>query len=270
MLKNVVAHLRDKFAATPLVGVELEFYIHGHENGLAKFLQHISPKLCQLRFDLLKEICEHQFELRTYHTTDVKQLLTDIAKAKDLMFEIAKSYDCTLDFSAKPFLDKAGNAFHIHVNLLDRNSQNMFFMDRSGNNLSETLTYSLGGLCTFMKEHMILFAPNESSYMRYTYNDIHTPTTISWGGNNRSTALRIPDTTLSPQNCRIEHRVPGADCDYDSAVTAILYDIVRGMEKKILPPKKTFGVASDAQYGLEKLPSSLDRAKLLFSPIALE
>ena len=40
---------------------------------------------------------------------------------------------------------------------------------------------------------MIAFAPHENSYARFTPRG-QTPTTISWGANNRTVAVRLPDT----------------------------------------------------------------------------
>ncbi|MDB1135449.1 glutamine synthetase [Candidatus Anaplasma sp. TIGMIC] len=215
------------------------------------------------------ESCVGQYELCMGPDRDVPALLTNLTCVVKRMQDTAAAFNGMLDFSAKPHLDRPGSAFHIHVNLQDKNGTNLFFTDRPGKTMSETLTHSIGGLCAHIKRHMLFFAPNVQSYLRYTHHDIHTPTTVSWGGNNRSTTLRIPDTTLEPEKCRIEHRVAGADCNYVDATAAVLFGIARGLEQKLLPPAKTFGIASDTQYGLERLPLSLSEAIALHVPMEL-
>nr|WP_255453375.1 hypothetical protein [Wolbachia endosymbiont of Atemnus politus] len=47
---------------------------------------------------------------------------------------------------------------------------------------------------------MLVFAPNDDSYLRFQYPDIHTPTTVSWGVTNRTAAIRILN---SGDKCRV-------------------------------------------------------------------
>ncbi|MFV9839056.1 MAG: glutamine synthetase [Aaplasma endosymbiont of Hyalomma asiaticum] len=260
--------MQKKLGMCPVVGVELEFYVKGDADIFDIRLIELGRQLRALNLCVYKETCKNQYEVRTSYTRKISRLLTDLLSAKNILFSTAAEDGIALDFSAKPHLDMAGSAFHVHVNVVDEKAQNLFLIDKPGK-MSEALLHSIGGLCSLMKKHMICFAPKESSYSRYKCPDIHTPTTVSWGGNNRSTALRLLNTTSSHEKCRIEHRVPGADCDYEVAISAILIGIIRGIEQKLIPPPKIFGLASDPQYKLEKLPTSLNEAKSLHAPLSL-
>ena len=268
MLDDIVPYMQKKLGLYPVVGVELEFYVKGDSATFDLQLKELEKQLQTHNLCVCKETCPNQYEIRTLHTGRICRLLTGLLSAKNILSSTAAAYGMELDFSAKPHLDMAGSAFHVHVNVADEKAQNLFFIDRLGK-MSDALLHSIGGLCSLMKEHMVCFAPEESSYLRYKYPDIHTPTTISWGGNNRSTALRLLDTTSSQERCRIEHRVPGADCNYEVAISAILIGIIRGVEKKLIPPQRIFGLASDPQYKLEKLPTSLNEAQPLYVPLSL-
>ncbi|WP_447581897.1 glutamine synthetase [Anaplasma marginale] len=263
-LDRTLSHLRNKLGAHPLIGVELEFYVKGMEDEaleeelFAAFLEDVRP----LNWDVAKETHKSQYELQTSYGPDVQDLLANLFSVKKTLQRTAESFGGNLDFAAKPYIERPGSAFHVHVNLVDQNSNNLF--SKRNSKMSDALLYSIGGLCTHMRQHMIFFAPHHQSYLRYTHADNNTPTTVSWGGNNRSTAIRLPDTSLAPENTRIEHRVSGADCDYEPAINAILTGLIYGIEGEIEPPQRIFGIASDPQYNLEKLPHSLQEATRLY------
>lgn len=53
------------------------------------------------------------------------------------------------------------------------------------------------------------------------------------GGNNRTTAIRIPTSTIDSQTRHIEHRIPGADSDPYLVISAILAGVHYGLKNKI-------------------------------------
>ncbi len=158
-------------------------------------------------------------------------------------------------------MNRAGSALNVHVNLIDYNGNNLFYMYEK--DCSSYLLHSIGGLCAMLKKHMLYFAPNDNSYFRFRYPDINTPTTVSWGKNNRTAAIRIPDFNGDLAKCRLEHRVPGADSDLQEVLLAIIKGVNFGLENKVTPPPRVYGVASDAQYKMDKLPLSMEDCKLL-------
>ncbi|MCU7611864.1 type I glutamate--ammonia ligase [Anaplasma capra] len=263
-LSDTLSYLRNRLGIYPLIGAELEFYVTNVkdvalEELFTAFLKCTKP----LNWNVATEACALQYELQTSYGPDIENLLLNLESTKRALQRAAEFLGGNLDFAAKPFTDRPGSAFHVHINLVDRNNKNLFSRHSTG--MSDILLHSIGGLCTCMKQHMIFFAPYHQSYLRYIHADNTTPTTVSWGGNNRSTAIRLPDTSLTPENTRIEHRVPGADCNYELAVNAILTGVIRGIEDKMIPPEKIFGIASDPQYNLERLPLSLQETERLWA-----
>ena len=77
------------------------------------------------------------------------------------------------------------------------------------------------------------------------------PTHVCYGGNNRTVAIRIPDSIPK----RLEHRVSAASADPAIIIYTILASIEKGLSRQINTDgyKKIFGNAFDNQYDLEKI-----------------
>lgn len=235
----------------PVIGIEMEFYLLGMAR--AAVLHEINTIITanNIRAKLVAEETLEQYELRTECYHDVTVLLYDVARCKTLIQEYAKKHAVQVLFTAKPFHTLAGNGIHVNINLLDREDNNLFTQDKY-------LLAAIAGMCTFMKMHMIYFAPLAESYQRYHYFDFYTPRVISWGMNNRTAALRIPDRLY---NIRIEHRVAGSDSSLHDVIYAVLYAAVYGIVNNLRAPQCIYGVSSDKQYKAEKLPTTIEQAK---------
>jgi glutamine synthetase len=102
-----------------------------------------------------------------------------------------------------------------------------------------------------------MYAPTINSYKRLV-EGAWAPTTITWGIDNRTTALRaLPQGSTS---CRLETRVVGSDCNPYLAIAACLASGLYGIEKNLKleqPETKGNGYAVH-KYG--KLPSNLQKA----------
>ena len=90
---------------------------------------------------------------------------------------------------AKPFLDRAGNGFHVHFSLLDRDGRNVF--DNGTADGSETMRHAVGGVLSLMRASSLVFAPHRNSYRRLTPN-AHVASEVTWGYETRAAAVRIP------------------------------------------------------------------------------
>ncbi|MGL9732922.1 MAG: glutamine synthetase [Wolbachia sp.] len=229
------------------IGIELEFYIEKIEKENL-FLSNIKNRIAPLGFSCEKENSIHQYEIKSDCYINSNNLIKHFELVKELITETAQKLDGNASFKAKPYLNRAGSALNVHVNLVDSNNSNLF--NHSEQKYSDYLIHSIGGLCTMMKKHMLFFAPNDDSYLRFQYPDIHTPSTVSWGVNNRTTAIRILNFK---DKYRLEHRVPGADCNLEKVLSAIIEGIIFGINNKISPPNRVYGIASDHQYKMENL-----------------
>lgn len=240
-----------RYGFTPMVGGELEFYCDSPQ-ALEKYRPMKGARVVEEKGD-------NQFEIRTPVFFDALEFITYLVQSKKHLLHFARKEKIKVSFSAKPFRDMPGNSMHIHLNFLDKKRYNVFDLCRGNEPLF--LIFSVGGLMNALKESMIFFAPDKSCYARYK-KSMFTPIKMAWGNNNRTAALRI----ISKMNDirRIEHRVPCSDADPLAVVTAIMVAAYYGLENEIIPPKKIYGNAFDAQYKLPYLPRSLVRAQKLF------
>ena len=240
-----------------VVGAEIEFYLADCGQRFTDFISKYFAGCSRDLPSIAPEKGKDQFEVQIRHGADLEKVVHDLVMFREAVDEYSNIFTVESSFAAKPFTDQPGSALHINLSILDAN-QNNVFAKRDGLE-SPILLNAIGGLCLFMASSMIYFAPNPESYRRYLYPDIDTPTTVSWGGNNRTTAVRVP--TSCPISRRIEHRVAGADSDPYLVIKTILQAAEYGIENKIAPPAKIYGIASNEQYSLPKLPMSLEEAR---------
>lgn len=271
-----VVELFAREALTPVVGAELEFYLHGDV-----------PKTffteCYTRFGeagilthaITPEKTAGQYEISLVHLPDAVVMAGNVVRVKKIIAAEAEARGLEADFRAKPFADKPGSGLHIHVHVQDAAGKNLFA--KEGGEESEAMRWAIGGLCTLMPANMQLFAPKEECYARYTavrndaeaYAHNDAPVNVSWGGNNRSTAIRIPTSTALPEGRHIEHRVGCSDADPYEVIAAVLAGVHYGITQQVTPPERIYGNAWEKQYDLPALPKSLKEAEAVFKESAI-
>ena len=85
---------------------------------------------------------------------------------------------------------------------------------------------------------------------------------MEWGVENRTCGLRIPES--SPQNRRIENRIPGADANCYLAIAASLLCGFIGMDKNLRPSTPVSGRANESRTNNENyLPVTLEEALMV-------
>jgi glutamine synthetase len=140
-------------------------------------------------------------------------------------------------FMPKPFANLTGNGCHFHVSLWD-DGKNLFERDVADDprklGLSELAYQFIGGLKANAKAYIALTAPTVNSYKRLiigapTSGATWAPAYISYGYNNRTQMLRIPDAG------RIEDRTVDGSCNPYLAATAMLAAGLDGIERKLDP-----------------------------------
>ncbi len=242
-LEKLCQRFIDSHKLIPHFGVEIEFY-------LSKQLNHLElANLIGLEVKLEKG--NGQFEIDLPPTSNLLEYTRIIATTKHKILQTAKLLGGYADFGAKPSPIDYGNSMHFHVNFSGAANDKM---------LNEIAAKSL---CHFMLDSCLIFLPEEDCYKRLDKNFM-APTHISYGNNNRTTAVRIPDS--QPQ--RLEYRLPTPAADPYLAMLAILQAIIIGLESPnlIVSPPKIYGNAFEEQYNLQPLPTSRDQAASLFKP----
>lgn len=238
-----IARLKADHNVVPVMGCELEWYVQAPQD--ATLIERIHQ---QTRYPVKAEEGPGQFEACWDETGNLEALAAAVDDFKQRLIDAAHAEGAMVTFAAKPFAGQRGSALQLHIHLEDTSGKRLF--EKQGEHLSSYLLHALGGLLETLPEAMSIFAASDSAQARLQPGQ-DAPTTISWGGNNRTVALRLPMKRGSL--CHIEHRVPAADADVRACIAAILCGVHYGLSHRCQPGPQTHGNASDAQYRLTPL-----------------
>ena len=163
--------------------------------------------------------------------------------------EIAYKYKIMATFMAKINENMPGCGGHVHQSLWDKTAKkNLFYDEKDKQKLSETAKSYIAGQLHCLPFILPMFAPTINSYKRLV-EGAWAPTTITWGMDNRTTALRVLNGSSS--SCRIETRVIGADVNPYLAMAASLASGLYGIKKKmkLKQPATTGNGYQEKSYG---------------------
>jgi glutamine synthetase len=172
--------------------------------------------------------------------------------------EIAYKHGIMATFMAKPNENLPGCGGHVHQSLWDRQQKkNLFYDEKDAQLMSETMKQYIAGQLLLMPQILPLFAPVINSYKRLV-EGAWAPTTLTWGIDNRTVALRVLSAGKSA--CRLETRVIGADTNPYLAMAGALAAGLYGIKNKLqLKQPATQGNGYlDQSHG--RLPATLDEA----------
>ena len=150
---------------------------------------------------------------------------------KTAVKEIASKHGITATFMAKWNQNLPGCSGHIHQSLWsDDQSENLFYDGTDENKMSELHKQYLAGQLYCMPHLLPMYAPTINSYKRLV-EGAWAPTTITWGVDNRTTALRVINTSIG--YTRLETRIPGSDTNPYLAIAAALASGLYGIKNKL-------------------------------------
>lgn len=141
--------------------------------------------------------------------------------------EIAAKHGKSLTFMAK-YNEREGNSCHIHISLRGTDGTAVLAGD-GPNGFSQLMERFLAGQLACSRELTYFFAPNINSYKRFIPGSF-APTTIAWGMDNRTCALRVVG---HGDSLRVENRVPGGDVNPYLAVAALIAAGLHGIENEL-------------------------------------
>jgi glutamine synthetase len=175
--------------------------------------------------------------------------------------EIAAQEGMSLTFMAK-YDEREGNSCHIHLSLRDAGDGAPAFA--AGDGMSPLMEQFLAGQLACLSELTLLLAPNVNSYKRFVPGSF-APTTVAWGHDNRTCALRVVG---HGQSLRFENRVPGGDVNPYLAIAALLAAGLHGVSEGLTLEPALEGNAYTS--GRPTVPASLADARAAFvaSPVA--
>jgi glutamine synthetase len=176
---------------------------------------------------------------------------------KTAVKEIASRHEIMASFMAKWNPELPGCSGHIHQSLWDEQGKNLFFDASSQSNISELMKHFIAGQLYCLPYILPIFAPSTNSYKRYVEGS-WSPTSVSWGIENRTSALRVINQDQS--SMRVEHRVPGADANPYLSMSAALASGLYGIKNKLsLEMEATIGNQYE-KTDAEQFPKSLGDA----------
>jgi glutamine synthetase len=141
--------------------------------------------------------------------------------------EIAHQAGMSLTFMAK-FDEREGNSCHIHLSLRSPDGDPVLAGD-GPHGFSPLMEHFLAGQLACLADLTYFLAPNINSYKRYVDGSF-APTTIAWGLDNRTCALRVVGHGPS---LRFENRVPGGDVNPYLAVSALIAAGLHGIDNEL-------------------------------------
>ncbi len=244
-----------------MAGVEPEFHLIDAEGTDISDPRDTQEKPCydqsalMRRYEVIAEICRHmetlgwgpyqndhedangQFEIN-WEYSDVLTTADRLAFFKFMVKEIAGKHGFRATFMPKPFAHLTGNGCHAHLSLWTKTKRKNHFADANDEmGLSETCYHFIGGLMNHAEAMCALTNPTVNSYKRInapttSSGATWSPNSITYGGNNRTHMIRIPDKG------RIELRLADGSANPYLLMAGILAAGRLGMAGKINPGKR--------------------------------
>lgn len=145
--------------------------------------------------------------------------------------EIAYQHGVMATFMAKWSSSLPGNGGHVHQSLWDKEGDNNLFYDKEDPlKMSNLMKNYIAGQLYCLPEILPMYAPTINSYKRLV-EGAWAPTTLTWGVDNRTTALRV--LCGGSKSARLETRVIGSDVNPYLAMAACLASGLYGIENKL-------------------------------------
>ncbi len=215
---------------------------------------------------------EMDIELEGFHTEtgpgvyeaairydDALRAADKAALFKTVVKIVAERRGLMATFMAKWNPNLPGCSGHIHQSLSDlEGRKNLFYSRNSHDEMTELMQHDMAGQLVLMRELTAMFCPTINSYKRLVPGT-WAPTNVTWGIDNRTTALRAILT--GPKGTRVEHRLPGADANPYLSLAASLASGLYGIEQRVELPAAT---ANAYETDAPPLPRSLEEATEAF------
>ena len=275
--RHALAAVVERFRAlglTPVVAIELEFYLLDREAAVAGLPrppkgiatgqrpQHMQAyslsdvddfeRLLDDVYDacdaqglpaeaVLAEYSPGQFEMVLRHRADAMRAADEAIMFKRVVKGVAGRHGMDATFMAKPYAALTGSGMHVHVSFAGADGSNVFASDSPLG--APLLRQALAGMLETLPECVGILAPNANSYRRFRRHS-YAPVKQNWGVNNRTVALRV--TAGEPQSRHIEHRLAGADANPYLALAVALAGAHLGIARELDPGEPVQGSGYDA------------------------
>ena len=203
-------------------GVECEYFLITPDGLAISDANDTQEKPCydqsalMRRYDVISEICDAMIELgwnpyqndhedangqfeMNWEFDDALVTADRHVFFKYMVKAIAEKHGLRATFMPKPFANLTGNGCHAHVSVWDKmGKKNRFHSARDSLGLSKLAYHFLGGVLHNADALAAVFNPTVNSYKRIDAQvtlsgATWSPNAITYGGNNRTHMVRIPD-----------------------------------------------------------------------------
>ena len=262
--RNVLKALNERAAkhgVKMMSGVEPEFHLINADGSDISDDRDIQEKPCYdqsallRRYDVISEICSSMIELGwgpyqndhedangqfeiNWDFGDCLQTADQHAFFKFMVKAIAEKHGLRATFMPKPFTNLTGNGCHVHHSVWTMDGAKCVFADDKGElGMSETAMHFLGGLMQHGAAMCAITNPTVNSYKRINApatlsGATWSPSSVTYGGNNRTHMVRIPDAG------RLEFRLADGAANPYLLQAVLLAAGLDGMERKLDPGKR--------------------------------
>ena len=271
-------------------GVECEYFLVSPDGMSIADASDTQEKPCydqsalMRRYDVISEICDcmialgwnpyqndhedanGQFEMN-WDYDDALVTADRHVFFKYMVKSIAEKHGLRATFMPKPFLNLTGNGCHAHVSVWDKSGKKNLFISKSDKlGLSKMAYKFLGGVLHSADTLAAIFNPTVNSYKRIdaqvtSSGATWSPNAITYGGNNRTHMVRVPDVG------RFEMRLmDGAVNPYllQAGILAAGLDGVANDRDPGKPSSLNMYTEGHKATGVRRLPSNLLDAIRLF------
>ena len=166
-------------------------------------------------------------------------------------------------FMPKPLFGDNGSGMHTHQSLW-KGKTPLFFDQQGYGQMSETALFYIGGILRHAPALVGLCNASTNSFRRLVPG-YEAPTDLVFSKGNRSAAVRIPISAVTPKSSRIEFRTPDSTGNPYLALSAMLMAGLDGIKNRIDPRKLGMGPLDKNIYHL----SERDRKKIRSVPSSL-
>lgn len=264
-------------------GVECEYFLVNQDGTAIADSSDTQSKPCydqsalMRRYAVITEICDAMIELQwgPYQNDhedangqfEMNWDYDDCLKTADrhvffkyMVRQIAENHNLRATFMPKPFSHLTGNGCHAHVSVWNEaGDKNLFASNRDAMGLSKMAYQFLGGIMHNVEQLSSIFNPTVNSYKRINAprtlsGATWSPNAVSYGGNNRTHMVRIPDAG------RFEMRLMDGAVNPYLLQAGILGAGLDGIDNKRDPGKRldiNMYTEGDTVKGLKKLPLNL-------------
>ncbi len=290
VLQSVIAQAADH-GILMKAGVEPEFHLINEDGTAISDERDTQDKPCydqsalMRRYDVISDICstllelgwgpyqnDHedangQFEIN-WDYSDCLKTADQLCFFRFMVKSIAEKHDMRATFMPKPFAHLTGNGCHVHASLWSLDEETCLTNDPDGElGISDMGYHFLGGVLAHAEGLAALTNPTVNSYKRInapvtSSGATWAPNTITYGGNNRTHMVRIPDKG------RFEFRLADGSANPYLLMAGFLAAGLDGVGNKTDPGKRLdidMYAEGHKAHGAKKLPLYLIDAIRLFA-----